>query len=145
MIAQKAVIHEKDFLLHFGLQNSMVHEFLKDLRFIVQKYVTKYQLFSILRRYVGYHCNSLAVNYKCIIRILTVFQKNTKKRYRTDSTDSTRCYSASGIVQNRIALNRNRYEKLKNRHRSFASVSLAVVDVLFCEHFIWKILSFTHL
>ena len=49
MIAQKAVIHEKDFLLHFGLQNSMVHEFLKDLRFIVQKYVTKYQLFSILR------------------------------------------------------------------------------------------------
>ena len=49
MNAQKAIIHEKDFLSHFSLQNSMVHEFLKDLRGIVQKYVTKYQLFSILR------------------------------------------------------------------------------------------------
>ena len=49
MSAQKAMIHETDFLLHFGLQNSMVHQFLKYLRIIVHKYVTKYQLFSIFR------------------------------------------------------------------------------------------------
>ena len=170
-----------DFLSHFGLQNSMVHEFPKYLRIIVQKYVTKYQLFSIFRimlifinihqyantciaqpcenkvrknnpqeirdtliltilRYLGQYCNSLTVNYKCIIRILTVFQKNTKKRYRTDPTDVARFYSSS-----RIALKRNCYEKLKNRQRSLASVSEAVVNVLFCEHFIWEILACTHL
>ena len=32
---------------HFGVQNSVVHEFLKYLRIIVEKYITKYQLFSI--------------------------------------------------------------------------------------------------
>ena len=47
MNAQKAIVHEIDVLSHIGLQNSMVHEFLKYLRIIVQKYVTKYQLFSI--------------------------------------------------------------------------------------------------
>ena len=47
MSAQKTIVHEIYFFEHFGVQNSMVHEFLKYLRIIVQKYVTKYQLFSI--------------------------------------------------------------------------------------------------
>ena len=49
MSAQKAIAHKIDFLLHFGLQISMLHEFLKYLRIIVQKYVRKHQLFSIFR------------------------------------------------------------------------------------------------
>ena len=47
MSAQKAIVHEIDFFAHFGVQNSVVHEFLKYLRIIVEKYITKYQLFSI--------------------------------------------------------------------------------------------------
>ena len=40
MSAQMAIIHETDVLSHFGLQNSMVHEFLSEDYF--QKYFTKY-------------------------------------------------------------------------------------------------------
>ena len=49
MSAQKTIVREISFFAHFGVQNLMVHEFLKYLRIIVQKYVIKYQLFSTFR------------------------------------------------------------------------------------------------
>ena len=42
MSVRKLILREIGFFVHFGEQNLMVHEFLKDFRIIVQKYVTKY-------------------------------------------------------------------------------------------------------
>ena len=160
MSAQKAIVHEIDFLSHLGLQKlngaripEVSQDYCSEICYkisVIQHFYYQYLLvceyiyiaqlcenkarknnwqeirdalkLNILR-YVGYHCNSLAVNYKCTIRILTVFQKNTKKIHRTDPNDTARFYSASRIIQNRIALDRSPSERLKNRQRSFASVA----------------------
>ena len=55
---KKAIVYEIDFLSHYGLQNSMVPEFLKYFRVIVQKYVTK--SFSIFISTLMYNLRNCA-------------------------------------------------------------------------------------